>query len=186
MAYDSLDIGMPEKINLQYTGPNLIIVRKWFGLKTLLLTAFVVFWDGFLIFWYRNALQGDDMMIKLFPLLHVGIGIWLTYTALAGYVNKTFVYVNYEKISVRHRPLPYWGQKTIQAMDVKQLYSKEKISRSSKSRSVTYEVHAVTRSGRNLKLVPYLESAEQALFVEQQIERYLGIKDKPVRGEIGR
>ncbi len=190
MTNDALEIGLPGKITLHHAGPDLIITRKWFGIKTLMLTAFVIFWDGFLIFWYRSAFQGfqgDDMLIfKLFPLLHVGVGIWLTYFTLAGYVNKTFVRVNYEKISVRHKPLPYLGHKTVQTRDVKQLYSKEKISRSSKNTSVTYEVHALTHGGKSIKLVPYMESSEQALFVEQEIERYLGIKDKPVRGEINR
>jgi hypothetical protein len=186
MTSDSFEMGLPDKIDLQHTGADLVITRRWFGLQTLMMTAFVIFWDGFLFFWYSKAVPGGDMMVVLFPLLHVGVGVWLTYYTLAGYVNKTIVRINYEKISVRHRPLPYWGYKTVQSGDIKQLYSKEKISRSSNKRSVTYEVHALTHNGKSIKLVSYMESSEQALFVEQEIEKYLGIKDKPVRGEISR
>jgi hypothetical protein len=186
MSGDSLEIGMPDKIDLRQMGSDLVITRKWFGLKTLMMTAFVIFWNGFLIFWYSKAMQGGELMVKLFPLLHVGVGVWLTYYALAGYVNKTYIRINYEKISVRHRPMPYWGHKTILSRDIKQLYTKEKISRSSKRQTVTYEVHALTQSGRSMKLVPYMETSEQALFVEQEIEKFLRIKDKPVRGEISR
>jgi hypothetical protein len=186
MKGDSLEIGLPDKIYLQHTGTDLVITRKWFGLKTLMMTAFVIFWDGFLVFWYHKVLPGGDMMVKLFPLLHVGVGVWLTYYTLAGYINKTLVRINYERISVRHRPLPYWGHKTLLSRDIKQLYSKEKISRSSNRETITYEVHAMTHSGKSIKLVPYMASSEQALFVEQEIEKYLGIKDKPVRGEISR
>jgi hypothetical protein len=186
MSGNTFEMGMPDKIAIRQMGADLVITRKWFGLKTLMMTAFVIFWDGFLVFWYSKATQSGDLMVKLFPLLHVGVGVWLTYYTLAGYVNKTYIRINYEKLSVRHSPLPYWGHKTILSRDIRQLYSKEKISRSSKNQTVTYEVHAMTQEGRSIKLVPYLETSEQALFVEQEIEKFLGIKDKPVRGEISR
>ncbi len=44
----------------------------------------------------------------------------------------------------------------------------------------------VTRDGRKVKLTSDLESSEEALYLEQAIERALGIKDQPVRGEIPR
>ncbi len=44
----------------------------------------------------------------------------------------------------------------------------------------------VTRDGRQGKLLSDLESSEEALYLEQVIERALGIKDQPVRGEIPR
>ena len=89
-------------------------------------------------------------------------------------------------LSIRHVPLPYLGNKTVEASDVKQVYSKERISRSRRGGSVTYEVHALTHSGRNLKLLSGLPNSEQALFIEQEIERFLRIQDVPVRGEIAR
>ena len=67
---------------------------------------------------------------------------------------------------------------------MKQLYGKEKISRSRNSTSVSYELRAVTKSGRNIKLVGGLESQEQAIFIEQKIEKYLRIEDIPIPGEI--
>jgi Tfp pilus assembly PilM family ATPase len=69
--------------------------------------------------------------------------------------------------------------------DLKQLYAKEKVSSSRNGTSITYEVH-VTRSGRNIKLVSGLESSEQAVYIEQEIEKYLNIKDIPVKGELAR
>jgi hypothetical protein len=68
---------------------------------------------------------------------------------------------------------------------VKQLYSKEKISRGRNSTTTTYEVHAVTHTGKNVKLLSGLESSEQALYIEQEIERYFRIEDAPVKGQIG-
>lgn len=43
----------------------------------------------------------------------------------------------------------------------------------------------ITNSGNDTKLLSGLKTSEQALYVEQEIEKYLGIKNKPVRGELG-
>jgi hypothetical protein len=48
----------------------------------------------------------------------------------------------------------------------------------------TYEVRAVTQEGRNTKLVGGLETSEQALSIEQAIEKRLGIRDVPVAGQL--
>lgn len=56
--------------------------------------------------------------------------------------------------------------------------------RSRSGGSATYEIHAITHSGRTIKPVSGLESSEQALFIEQEIEKHLNIKDTPVKGEL--
>jgi hypothetical protein len=124
-------------------------------------------------------------MFTLFPLLHVAAGVGITYTALAGWLNRTRISVDQGKVSVRHGPLPWLGNKDIEGSMLKQLYSKEKISRGRNSSSTSYEVHAIMSNGRNVKLVSGLESSEQALYIEQEIERYFRIEDAPVRGQFG-
>jgi hypothetical protein len=180
-----LDVGMPDKMDVSHKGSYLEITRRWIGAKVFFMVPFTIFWCGFLVFWYSKAMDIENLTFRLFPLLHVGVGIWLLYSTTAGLINKTTVRVGFERITVRHGPVPYFG-KTISAMDIKQLYSKEKTSYSSRQRSVSYEIHAMTQAGKNVKLVTRLESSEQALFIEQEIEKYLGIKDRPVRGEIPR
>ncbi len=93
MKSDHVDIGLPDKISVRQSGSNLEITRTWFGGKVLFMTAFVIFWNGFLVFWYRQALGSDNLMMLLFPLIHVGVGVWLTYHTIAGYLNKTYLLV---------------------------------------------------------------------------------------------
>ncbi|MCP4542601.1 MAG: hypothetical protein GY832_36225 [Chloroflexi bacterium] len=181
-----MDLGLPNGIDLTENLDGLEIVRRWFSIQTVFLTFFVVFWDGFLVFWYTQAINTSNIMMLVFPLLHVAIGVGLTYYVLASYVNRTYIRVNHSFLSIQHAPLPFPGNRTVDASDIKQVYSKENISRSRRSNSVTYEVHALTRNGRNLKLLSRLPNSEQALFIEQEIERFLRIQDVPVRGEIAR
>jgi hypothetical protein len=180
-----IDLGLPDKLAMAYTGSGFEISRKWFGWQIIFLTFFAIFWDGFLFFWYSMAFVTGSAIMMLFPLIHVAVGIGITYTALAGWVNTTRITVNQGRIAVRHGPLPWIGQRDLDASDVKQLYSKEKISRGRNSTTTTYEVHAVTHTGKNVKLLSGLESSEQALYIEQEIERYFRIEDAPVKGQIG-
>ena len=180
-----MDIGLPEKIRFLDHVSHIEIVRTWFGMQILFPTAFAVYLDGFLFYWYSIGPLNGSLMAVLFPLLHVVGAVALTYYALTGWFNRTTISVGQGRISVRHRPLPWPGNKEIDAADVKQLYAKEG-SRPWSSTSVTYELRAVTNSGRNIKIVGGLETQEQAIFIEQKIEKYLRIEDAPVVGEIYR
>jgi len=54
------------------------------------------------------------------------------------------------------------------------------------STSCVYQLIAVTRDGTHKTLLRSLDQAEQALYLEQQIEEHLKIEDRStgVRGEI--
>ncbi|MCC7369991.1 MAG: hypothetical protein IT306_16310 [Chloroflexi bacterium] len=180
------DIGLPDTLTLNYKGSGFEIVRRWFDFTTIIMTVFVIFWDGFLCLWYSMAVSAAhvDLTALLFPLGHLAIGVALTYRTLAGWINATRVTVDQGFISVRHGPLPWYGNKNFLGGDLKQLYSKEKISNGRSTRSATYEVHVVTNSGKTEPLVTGLDSSEQAIFIEQEIERHFHIEDAPVRGQI--
>lgn len=183
-----IELGLPDQLELRNQGSGIEIIRRWFGWRVLLVTAFAVFWNGFLYSWYSFALSFDSPLasyMTLFPLIHVAAGVGLAYTALAGWLNRTRIAVDQGRISVRHGPLPWLGNKDLDGSTLKQVYSKEKISRGRNSTSTTYEVHAITASGKNEKLLSGLETSEQALYIEQEIERYFRIEDAPVRGQIG-
>ena len=75
MTSAAIDIGLPEKIQFLDHVSHIEIVRKWFGMQTLFLTAFAVFWGGFLFFWYSNIPEDGPLMVALFPLLHVAVGV---------------------------------------------------------------------------------------------------------------
>ena len=179
-------VGLPKNLEIQESASGFTIVRRWFSRKFLGLAAFCVFWDGFLIFWYQMAFKSGDSIAIIFPLLHVAVGVGLTYYVLAGFLNKTYIGVSRQLLAIVTSPLPFFNNRTLNPDDIAQLYSKEKIARGRDSTTITYEVHVVTKSGKDIKLVSGLDESEQALYIEQEIEKYLGITDRPVRGEITR
>jgi hypothetical protein len=177
--------GLPLHINMDYDGINLVITRKWWGKTYKGLLFFTLIWNSFLVFWYFMAFKTGSTMMKIFPVFHVAIGLFLAYKTLTGIFNKTYIRVNTESIQVEHKPIPYVGNKTLLSKDVKQLYSKKRVTRTSNgAATVSYEVRAILTNGKETKLVTELETPDQAKFIEMEIERYLGIRDMPVRGEL--
>ncbi len=186
------EVSMPKGFQVENRGQELIITRRWFGLMFIFLAFFCVIWDGFMVFWFGMAFSEGSLMMAGFGTLHAAVGIGLTYYVLAGFFNKTVITVGGRNFTVKHRPLPFPG-KELDPNDIEQLYCKEIVNRRSSSSGgsstyFTYELHALTRDGKHQKVLKGLTEVEQILYVEQEIERFLGIKDRSVevRGEVDR
>jgi hypothetical protein len=182
---EQMEVGLPEKLELQKFSDYIHISRKWFGYKIIFMTIFALFWNIFLLNFYANMEKDADVFAKIFPLIHVVVGIGISYYALAGWFNKSNIFVSKERIEINHKPIPWFGHKKIKSSELKQLYSKENVSNNRNNTTVTYEVHAILHNGTNTKLISDLDTSEQALYIEQEIEKYLGIKDSLVKGAIG-
>jgi hypothetical protein len=178
---------LPSRVSVADTGAGVELRLRWFTPVFLFLLAFCVAWDGFLVFWYSLAMrEGAPWIMAVFPLLHVAAGAALTYVTLTGFVNSTVVRVDRGRLSVRHGPLPWAGNRDYADGEVEQLYCKERVQRGKRSEQTTYEVWAVLAGGRSVKLLSAVGGDEQALFLEQRLERALGLQDRPVAGELAR
>lgn len=184
---DRAAVGLPENMRDESSGYKLRLVRRWFSPAIFILLIFCFLWDGFLVFWYSMAFkEGAPLIMKVFPILHVLIGVGLTYGVVCGFVNRTEVEVEGGELRVRHGPLPVPGNRRLAADDLQQLYTRERLRRNRNGHSYQYEVRAKTRGGKSVSLLSGLSDPELALYYEQRIEQFLGIKDEPVRGELVR
>lgn len=178
-------VALPKRMTFQKTLHGIEITRSWFTPVVWGLVFFCVIWDGFLVFWYTMAFTaGAPMIAKLFPLIHVSVGVFLTYFVVASFVNTTRVSVERGMLRISHKPLPWPGAREMAGMNLRQLYCKEHISRSKNGVSVTYQLWALHDDGSTkTKLLGSLE-IEQALYLEQELEKALGIQDRPHPGEV--
>lgn len=180
-------VPIPNGVTVENMGNKLTLTQKWFSWKYIPMVFFCVVWDSFLLFWYSMAFGGNAPIIfLLFPMIHVAVGVGLTYLTIAGFLNSSILEVTREELSIQHRPLPWFGNKTIPIMNITQLFSEEKISHTKNGTSRAYSLNLVTRDGRKESLLSGLDSPDIALFIEQQIESWLHITDKPVGGELSR
>jgi hypothetical protein len=186
-AAEPIPVPLPAGIHVEERGRDLVIVRRWFSWVYIFLLFFCLMWNGMLISFYGILFAaGSPPMLLLFPSLHVMAGAFITYFTLAGFVNRTTFTIEADHLTVRHGPLPWRGNVDVSTASLTQLFCTEQVSRSRNGTTVRYGVDAVLKDGRHLKLASGLDAREQALYIEQSIEKHLGIQDRRVRSEMAR
>lgn len=176
------EIGQPSSLEVLKQGSQFSIIRSWYNPGLFFMTFFCIFWDGFLIFWYAAALSAEkiDIAALLFPLFHVAVGVGLTYTTIAGFLNKTTISLAKGQLNLTHGPLPWRGNLTFASSDLKQFFTLEHVGSKGTRR---YELCALMKDGRRVSVLTGLGRSDEVLFIEQQLEQHLGIVDQPVAGE---
>ena len=123
----------------------------------------------------------------IFLAIHLLVGVSLGYRLFSKFINKTLFNINKDRIKIEHGPLKAFLRKDmmIQNKDVSQLFVSEYVTNVQKNgRPVkAFGLYLILKSGKRIQLIKD-SNKESALYIEQEIERYLKIEDRPVRGEI--
>lgn len=181
------DVGLPDGLVVERQGGTLEIRRRWFTPALFFLLFFCVAWNAFLVFWYSIAFSTRaPWIMKVFPLAHVAVGVGLTYSVVAGFLNRTCIRAGEGLLTVRHGPVPWFGNHTLPVPGIDQLYCRRRTRSNRNGHSILYEVWIRTHDGKTRKLVGNDLTEDQALAIEQQIERALRIRDRHMPGELER
>ncbi len=180
-------VPLPERVTVRELGDGVELRLRWFTPAVWFLLFFVITWDGFLVFWYSIALRdGAPWIMAVFPIAHLAVGVGLTYFVVATFLNTTTVTATRDRLRVRHGPVPWVGNLELASDDLAQLFCKERVHRKKRGTSSTYELWAQRKHGASLRILRGGTDSDQALYLEQAIERALGIRDQPVAGELDR
>lgn len=175
-----------KKIDVFKDHNSMGITFNWYTPAAFFFAFFAAFWNTFLVVWYSMAFMNDaPLLFKLFPIIHVAIGLYLIYYTVCLFANRTYIDVGDGYLTVEHRPIPWWrGNKEILTKDIQQLYVKEKITQNKNSRTYSYDLWANLANGKKEKLMSGngLTSLEMQE-IEEYLEQFMGINDVPVRGE---
>jgi ribosomal protein S27AE len=178
-------VPLPQSIRIERDEDSARILRRWWSPSYLFMAVFAISWDAFLIFWYTTvAVSGAPWIFAAFPVIHLAVGIAITYTTLAGFVNRTVVELTREELAIWHEPLPWGGEKTLKTADIKQLYCKKHVKHGKHGPRYSYELFAVTQDDLQVKLLSGLTTPDLAQFFEQQLESWMKIKNRRVIGEL--
>ena len=118
-AADLPEPARPSGVKIEFsTAGQLLITRTWFQSMFIFMLFFCIAWDGFLIFWYTMAVVdpaegGMRLMTLFFPICHVAVGVGLTYYTIAGFFNRSEIFLNHNGLHVRHRPIPWRGNRDL-------------------------------------------------------------------------
>lgn len=100
------------------------------------------------------------------------------YVSLVSLFNRSVLQISQSELRVKHGPIPYALSNTFDSNNVKQIYVKLVQA----GRSTSYAVYILTKNNLHEKFLA-LPNGKLALYLEEEIERFLGIKDQVVRGE---
>jgi hypothetical protein len=186
-ALPRAEVSLPKGYVLSEDAGRFQLTHRWFSPKAFFFVFFSLFWNGIVSVFVTAIVSGQlPLPVLAFLSLHIAVGLGMAYFTLCMFVNRTVVEIDGDRLRVQHRPLPWPGARDLPVADLAQLFCREKVTHGKNGTSVTYELHASLRSGGVIKLLSGLDVPEQALFVEQQLEGRLGIRDEPVEGELAR
>ena len=193
----------PSYCRVEDLGEDIVIRKRWFSPIVFFLIPFCIAWNGFLIGWYAMFIglgfgggpgfgPGGGMpfpiqlIFLLFPMGHIAVGVGLAYTVLTMLFNTTVIALQGDELSVRHGPLPWLGNITLNASEVTQLYCTEmfRARRNSAQVGSTYSLFAVLTDRTQRPLLKHQTQADFVWYVEWVLEEKLKIVDQPVAGEM--
>ena len=150
---------------------------SWYAMRGIIFAAIFSVPFDFVLYVYLNSPD------KSWPAQVLAIAVLLAlpsaatiYGWLAYLVNRTTLLVGAERVSVRHGPLPWWGSKNVARADIDGVMSERVINDSDSSDGTIFQPREIYRvkvrlkNGKTQNLVSGLLAADQALFIEQQIQ----------------
>ncbi|MES2594287.1 MAG: hypothetical protein V4662_03070 [Verrucomicrobiota bacterium] len=180
-------ISIPQQMDLKHTAHGVVITRYWRHRAGLLLIPFCPLWVMmFYAFKSLSAGIDDPMITVLIPLTHAALGVATVYLLLAMLINRTRITVTSSEVSVTHGPLPWRGEGKVPVGQIDQLFSKEIHRTTHHGLSKRYQVWVALTDGTQSRLVDVGLEADKALYIEQQIELALHIRDQLIPGELPR
>jgi len=183
------EIFQPEGIEMFRLRSELNIDFKWQNAKSMnwFMVLFTILWNAMILPAAVAAILSGQFMAVLFMGAHIAVGVGLAFNLLSNLVNRTYITVDGYNLSIDHRPLknPFKPSEEIPVQNIDQIYVRRHVVGTTNGRSsYGHSVMAVLKNGRQLKLIEAMKNPDKALYIEQEIEYFLNIEDRPVQGEV--
>ena len=162
--------------------PSLRLTRRWFRVEGVVGLVLSILFFVFLVPFSSEVLKTNQRFGAYFGVLvQAMVGFWLLYRTLALTFNRTRVTISAGRFRVEHGPFPARGNLDVDIREVRQLYTTRKFGNKG---SVSYRLHAILATGPTVTIARGLYDVQQALYIEQEVERTLGLTDYAVPGEV--
>lgn len=173
---------LPDNIHLEIQNDSLSITRREGDTGWPVVAVFVAF---HLISW---GITLSAMFISLPEAFWIGLVLLvissiLLLLALADRYNRTVIRLEPSLLTITHRFWPYPFQ--LNSAEIKQFYSKERLSEFEDGTLHKYDLYLITQAGIHRRLLKGLSRSSQVLYLEQQLEQFLGLQDYQVPGSLG-
>lgn len=183
---------IPEGTEVLHLPSSLDIRTNWSRGKskggTWFLLFFAIMWNAMI---WPFAISGivSGAILSVLPMaLHLAVGLGLAYYVLSMFINKTDIYVTSNDITISSTPMknPFSKDIVISTKNINQLYVTRYVSSTTNGvPNHAYALYAITSQNKRIPLIKGMNKETQ-LYIEQEIENFLDIEDKYIRGEVGK
>ncbi len=145
--------------------------------------VFAIFWNAIVFPFVAIGIATGEWMILLFTSLHLMVGLSILYYTMGLMLNKTEILVSNMGVDIKNGPIPipYNPNRFMSRRDIEQLFVEEYVPSKTNDRpDYTYAVTALTTSAERLRLVGGFTQPGHAMYLEQEIENFLNIEDRPM------
>lgn len=177
---------IPKGITVRNEGEDLIITRWWFDFSWLCILIICFSFALFGIMMVLNMLPAHPPLEEYEPFSPLILAVIGSLFGFYNLINHTEIRINSSRLEIRHIPFAFTKSKSIDVTQINQLYCIDRSSyqRSGENEVCRFSVWMVSNNGDHQKLITGINYGMQALYIVQEIERYLKIVDKPVIDEV--
>ncbi|NND08180.1 MAG: hypothetical protein HKN87_17505 [Saprospiraceae bacterium] len=142
------------------------------------LAFFSLLWNGALLPFVFNIISSGTWILLLFISVHLVAGISMLWYLLTSIFNTTSIDVTKQQVRISTSPitLPGTNEVIIQTPEIDQLFVS---TTKTNSPGGNYGLYLLMKNGKKIKLLDKLNRTT-LMQIEQEIEKYLEISDRPV------
>lgn len=178
-------IDLPKGFEVQRGVSELDIRVRW--RKTRMVWFYVLFsviWNGVTFIFVGIAIMENSLTVALAISVHFMIGIAFLLYTISLFINSTHIYANTHGLRIKHGPMrvPFHPNRNIPRAQLEQLYVEEYVaSRTNGRPNYAFRLRAVVKGqDKRPQLMRGLKKAEQALYLEHEIEKFMNIENRRV------
>ena len=184
------EIFLPEEFEVLPLRSELSINYKWRKTRSLnsAMVFFAVFWNAMLLPFVLAAFTSGSLVMLLGISIHLLVGLGMLGNIVLTLINSTYITVDDYELSIEHRPfnLPFFiKNQSIKVENIKQVYvQKYSTGQVNGVHQYAYKILAQLKGGNEVNVLKGFKHKNKALYVEQEIEIFLNIEDRAIRGEV--
>lgn len=183
-ALDTID--MPKGFTSTRDDDGLHLIYRWRKGSLPVQVLSVALINIFVLWWLADAFNQRRIDLAALGLVFLAFGIWTIASLLLTLFNRTHIRVSLNQLTVRSGPFSISSSQAMPREQIKQVYVVQFKNGTGRHRRISYRVQAALFDYPDMVIVPHLGDSTDALYIEQQIERFLSLRDVRVAGEFAR
>ena len=177
-------VPLPDAYIVNREEDGLTVSWRWYQHKFIVFAILAMGMNATSVMAFEVFLRGETDVVEWLSLGVLSlVSIWLTYFAACLLINQTIVSVRDGVLAIRQKPIPTIGSLRVAADTLEQLFVIQEIKSTQHGACIFFTVCALKSDQSTIRLIRGFGNLDQALWMEQEIEKTLGIRDRLVPGE---